>query len=311
MANATITLKAFHLAAEMFHSGQENIAGSLVADFHQAEGRILMNHGFFTEGEVSTSVPNRSTFEVDSVEPEWNEETGTYQYFSFDDGYWVDVPEEDMKTYNLDVDRLVRHIHDLAELERDSRMIITNLLWNLGMLRIRNRKVNVYLARRFTHMDAFDKIYDVLKRMSGHSPGLVLAWRLPQGRHLSLPHGHRMLSLQDAIIAEGNGYHLDLGMLRSVLTGEHEPVDDLSPLWHSIDYEIVRVNGREFIFTGKQQMAVSILVRAWQRGEAKYQTTMLLDNVGSASKAISQLFRGRTDWKELIGYGNGFCWIKA
>ncbi|MEO5346508.1 MAG: hypothetical protein H7834_09045 [Magnetococcus sp. YQC-9] len=302
------------MAAEMFHAGQENITGSLVADFHQDEGRILMNHGFFTEGEVSATVPNRSTFEVDSVEPEWNEETGTYQYFSFDDGYWVDVPEEDMKTYNLDVERLVRHIHDLAELEKEPRMVLTNLIWNLGILRIRNRKVSIYLARRFTHMDAFDKIYDVLKRLGGHSPGLVLAWRLPQGRHISLPHGHRMLSLQEAIIAEGTGYRLDLGMLRSILTGEHEPVDDLSPLWHSIDYEIVRANGCEFIFTGtKQKQLISILVRAWKRGEARCLTSEVLGNVEASVKSntLSKFFSGRTDWKDLIGYGDGFCWIKA
>ncbi|MBF0423414.1 MAG: hypothetical protein HQL73_10525 [Magnetococcales bacterium] len=313
MAVTAISFKALDMAMSLFHWEEHpRMPGSVVADFHPDEGKILMEQGIFTEGELCTVVPNRHTFEAEAVEPEWNEETRTYQYFSFDDGMWVDVPEDDMKSYLLDLERTVRHVRDLAGLEGEPRLVVRNLLWNLGTFWLGNRKATVYLARLWHQTDRFDEIYDALRRLGGKSPGVVLAWKIPKGRHVTLPHGHRMVGLKESLIVEGDAYRLDMEMVRSVLTGEHVPVDDLSPVRHSGDYSTVRVNGREFVFTGmKQKQVIGILVESWRRGEARCRTQVVLEEVESSADAIGQLFRGRSDWRDLIGQGDGFCWLKV
>lgn len=315
MAGTAISGKALDLAMTLFHwEERPRMPGSVVADFHPDEGRVLMEQGFFTEGELCTVVPNRHTFEAEAVEPEWNEETRTYQYFSFEDGMWVDVPEDDMKSYLLDLERTVRHVRDLTGLEGESRPVVRNLLWKLGSFWLGNRKAMVYLARLWHRTIRFDEIHDALRRLGGKSPGVVLAWKIPKGRHVTLPHGHRMVSLKEALIVDGDAYRLDMEMVKNVLTGEYGPMDDLSPVRHSGDYSTVRVNGREFVFTGiKQKQVVGILVEAWKRGEPKCRTQVILEDVEASSSAntLSKLFSGRSDWRDLIGYGNGFSWLKV
>lgn len=246
------------------------------------------------------------------MEPEWNEETRTYQYFSFDDGEWVDVPEEDMKTYLLNADKLVRHLRDLAGLDGDPRTMGSKFLWNLGTFRLGNRKATVYFARQLNMIDCFDEIYDALKRFGGKTPGVVLAWGLPAGRHVELPNGHRMVNMKDVLIVQGDAYRLDMDVVKGVITGAGKAADDLSPVQSNPDYSVVQVNGREFTFTGvKQKQLIGILVDAWKRGEAKCRTSVILEDIESSVEAISQLFSGRPEWRDLIGQGRGFCWLKV
>ncbi|MBF0401360.1 MAG: hypothetical protein HQL90_11390 [Magnetococcales bacterium] len=313
MTGIAVPYKAFQLAVDIFNFTEPKMPGCNIADFHPDEGKILFDYGFLTEGEIRTVVPDRHNEGAGLVEPVWNEETRTYQYLSFDDGYFVDVPEEDLKTYNLDVDRLVRHIQEIAGLDGEPRSVLRNFLWNIGSFKLGSRMATVFLARRMAAHQSFDDIYDALKRLSGKTPGVVLARTIPTGRHVELPHGFRMLSLSDTMIVEGGRYRLDMDMVRSILTGvKGQMVDDLSPVYASPDYGLVRVNGREFVFTGaKHKEAIGFLVRAWERGEKKYRTQDLLENVESTADALSQFFRGHLDWRDLIGYGGGFCWIKA
>ncbi|MBF0214985.1 MAG: hypothetical protein HQM00_15720 [Magnetococcales bacterium] len=217
-----------------------------------------------------------------------------------------------MKTYNLEVDRLVRHIRDLAGLDGEPRGLRGNLLWNLGTFWLGKRKATLFLARRLDRIECFDEVFDTLKRLGNKTPGVVLAWGLPQGRHVELPLGYRMVNLRDALIVEGDSCRLDQEMVKGVLTGAGQPVDDLSPLWSSPDYSAVRVNGREFVFTGlKQKQVIGFLIEAWKRGDARCRTQVVLEEVESSADALGQLFRGRPDWRDLIGQGDGFCWIKV
>ncbi|MBF0400760.1 MAG: hypothetical protein HQL90_08330 [Magnetococcales bacterium] len=314
MTITPMPFKTFQLALDIFNFSEPEMPGGNIADFYTDEGKILIDHGFLTEGAIRTVVPDRHNEGAGLVEPVWNEETRTYQYISFDDGYYVDVPEEDLKTYNLEIGRFVRHIQEIAGLSGEPRSVLKNFLWSIGSFPLGSGKATVFLARRMAAHQSFDDIYDALKRLGGKSPGVVLARDIPTGRHVELPHGFRMLSLDDAMIIEVDRYRLDMDLLESVLTGVTGEVDDLSPVWASPDYDVVRVNGREFTFTGeKQRQLIGILVRAWQRGEKKCRTQVVLENVEASMKAnsLAKFFSGRSDWRDLIGYGGGFCWLKT
>ena len=110
VTNTSMPFKTFQLALDIFNFSKPEMPGGNIVDFYSDEGKILIDHGFLTEGAIRSVVPDRHNEGAGLVEPVWNEETRTYQYLSFDDGYFVDVQEEDLKTYNLDVDRFVRHI---------------------------------------------------------------------------------------------------------------------------------------------------------------------------------------------------------
>ncbi|MBF0311613.1 MAG: hypothetical protein HQL56_19040 [Magnetococcales bacterium] len=314
MMTAPMSSKAFKLAVDIFHFEFMKMPGCLLADHHPVEGRILADCGLLTEGEIATHVPNRHTYEGDVIEPEWNEETRTYQYFSFDDGYWVDVPEEDMKTYNLDVDRLLRLIRDMAEVSGEPKAMCGELLWSLGTFWLGKRKATLFLARNLHLMHCFDEVYDVLKRFGNKAPGVVLTRNLPESRHIELPNGYRMVSLKDIWIVENDLCHFDLEILKAPFAGEKSTASDPPLVQYARDYSTIKVNGREFVFTGmKQQQLIGFLVEAWRRGEPKCRTQILLENVQASdfSNTLSKFFSGRSDWKELIGYGNGYCWLKA
>lgn len=314
MTNTSMPFKTFQLALDIFNFSEPEMPGCNIADFYSDEGKILMDCGLLTEGAIRTAVPDRHNEGADLVEPTWNEESRTYQYFSFDDGYLVDVPEEDLKTYNLDMSRFVRHIQEIAELGGEPRLILRDFLWNIGSFKLGFRMATVLLARRMAAHQSFDDIYDALKRLGSKTPGVVLARDIPTGRHVELPHGFRMLSLDDAMIVEGDRYRLDMDLLESVLTGVEGAVNDLCPVYASDDYNLVRVNGREFIFTGeKQRQLIGILVKAWFRGEKKCRTQAVLENVEASPSAssLAKFFKGRPDWRDLIEYSDGFCWLKG
>ena len=309
-----LTFQEFELALSMLNSEGDRTHGFFLEDHYPKEGRALIDRGILLEGPLNMIIPDRWDDEMDSKEVEWNPETRTYQYWTSHGGGWVDAPEADMKTYELNLNWMFRHISDLVGIDEGMkvRQIVPKLLWELGSIWNGRRKATVFLSRKLSYSRNFDRVYDGLAQWAGKAAGAVLSLTVPDSRHAELPGGHRILSLQDAIVETTGGYEMDMELLHGALKGAYPSSIDVGPLVPSADFSLVTVNGRDFVFTGdKQKQVMEILIRAWKLGQPKCRTQAVLEETESSGHAMSHLFRRHPDWKDLIGYGGGFCWLKV
>ena len=92
--------------------------------------------------------------------------------------------------------------------------------------------------------------------------------------------------------------------------GEHRREDE--PLWHSADFGLIRVNGRDYRFVGtKHRRIVRQLVEAHQAGSPICLTAAVLAEAecGDSVNTLAKAFSGRQDWRDFIKEEAGNCWI--
>ena len=311
----SLTYKTFKTALMLFGFSDPNVYGSMMDDSVDAV-KALFAAGYLTEGPMTMMVPDREGDDPsDWVEAKWNPETRTYQYSGFTVcGEWVvDVPDEDVKTYDINMDWMANHIRDLVGIETTgkARAIIPDLLWELGRVQAGQQRATIFLAKNLVHPHIFERVYDAFLDWAGKSPGIVLTNKDLEKRHADLPGGHRILGLKNLIVETANGYEMDMELLHGTLKGASPFVAAL-PVSPSSDYSSLRVHGREFVFTGdKQRKIIEKLYYAWKVGNPKRRTQSVLVAVDSKATSLSHLFSNHSDWKDVIGYGGGFCWLKV
>ena len=74
----------------------------------------------------------------------------------------------------------------------------------------------------------------------------------------------------------------------------------LQPCRHSVDFACVRWHGESYSFTATQAAIVRVLWSAWEEGCPEIRQETLLDQVGSESRNLSDLFKGHPAWGKLI-----------
>ena len=311
-----LTYKTFKAALMLFGLHKRNVYGSMLVNHYSEAVKALYAAGYLTEGPMTMMVPDRDGDDPTAwVKAAWNPETRTYQYSGFTVcGEWVvDVPDEDVKTYDINLDWMANHIRDLVGIEQrvPVRTIIPNLLWELGRVQAGQQKATIFLAQNIAYDQVFERVYDAFLDWTGKTPGIVLSNEVPGKRHADLPGGHRILGLETLIVESGGGYEMDMELLHGTLKGASPSVAAM-PVVPSTDYSSLRVHGREFVFTGgKQRQIIERLYRAWKMGNPKCRTRAVLESIDSTASSLSHLFSNHPDWKELIEYGGGFCWLKV
>ena len=89
----------------------------------------------------------------------------------------------------------------------------------------------------------------------------------------------------------------------------------LSSIECSEDGTWIRINGKEYIFTGVRQCGLILcLYKSLKKGHARMPTKHTLASVGFSSNinTIPKAFAGsKKPWQEVVGYSGGFCWLKA
>ena len=51
--------------------------------------------------------------------------------------------------------------------------------------------------------------------------------------------------------------------------------------------------------------------QAWLDGTGRLRTQEVLETAESSARQLAHAFKGRPDFKEIIGYDDGFCWLKV
>lgn len=310
---STLSRKDFQLILDICELPMPRVGGAVMADHFPEARDPLLQSGALAQGPLQTVVPDRTNHEGRTVDAQWDNERRCYQYFSVDHGGWARVPDEDLMTYDLDVGWLLRFVAKGVGIEDAVHpfCLVPNHLWELGTTWIHKRKAAVLFGRRISRSDVFRQCVEALRTRKGRPPGVMLTTSRGSSWDQELPGGHRILPLRDCLEIGKADFAIDLDVVHGVLTGT-TPGRKTDPVHHSSDFSSVTVNGRIFVFRGdKQKQLIGMLVRAREYGEERCRTQELLEEIESTSTTLVKFFSGRSDWKDLIGYGNGFCWLKV
>ncbi len=57
---------------------------------------------------------------------------------------------------------------------------------------------------------------------------------------------------------------------------------------------------------------IEYLYTHWCDGEERVSTAVMLEDLEfSVSSRLRDLFKGHPNWQDLIGYGDGACWLRV
>lgn len=307
-----ISKATLQLLATLCEQSRPRTGGEKMSDHFRKEGEEAIRLGALRQGPVQTLVPDRTNHEGRYVEAEWDASTKGYRYFSFDARGWISVPKEDLLTWDLDMAWFFDWIAGQFGLKvpASPNVLLTDHLWHLGTPWIGKRKCGLFFTRRLGFNKAYDQVVDTLRDRTGEPAGMLLTTSTWTVQNAHFPGNHRVVRLQDCFPTGEKDARIDMYMVSRVLAGLDAHGRD-SPVQFSNDYGSVTINGRSFVFRGDtQKLAVGFLIEAWERGEVKVRTDIMLDAIRSEAGQVLRLFKGHPDWKDLIGYGDGFCWLK-
>ncbi|EKF9276408.1 hypothetical protein O1B68_002149 [Vibrio cholerae] len=236
-----------------------------------------------------------------------------FGYFSTGAG-WMSVPMEALQRYRADPLRVFAVLRSWTDIpDRSSVAVLQHdAIWDLGDSWVGKRKLAVLFLRRAHLPKSVQQLQQTLKVFPRRKSAMVLTDvpintfgpDLP-GEPLCtdlmglIPPGEEMVGAIDKdLIAD----LLGLGIPKRYQTG---------PVYCSEDGGELVVNGETYHFTGDiHRSIIRQLTDAWLRGEPRLRTTAVLVEAESNAKAISQAFnRCKTDWRKVVRYGNGFCWL--
>ncbi|MBF0160507.1 MAG: hypothetical protein HQL58_13405 [Magnetococcales bacterium] len=282
-----------------------------MVDFHPGVAQPAMACGLLRQGEICTTVRNRSCDEYDTIEAEWDADSRSYRYFSMP-GRWTTVPEEDLQTYDLDMDGFLAWIARQFGQTRchNFKEVVPGILWDLGVCWVGKRRISLFFLCRVSFSSVYDQVYDALRDRSVSPAGILLTTSQWSVRNATFPGNHRVVRLEDCLL-DADTVAIDMDKVANIVNGT-EPSQHSGPLQYSSDYGSVTVHGRTFVFRGdKQKQVIGMLIEAWERGDKKVRSQDVLEAVESRTDQIRRLFRGHSDWSDLIGYQDGFCWLKV
>jgi hypothetical protein len=253
--------------------------------------------------------------EIDGEDRElvWDSDSGTHRYFSPAMG-WANVPTDRLKSYRVDFDALLAVINRWLQIPTHSSPtnLVSELLWELGETWLGRRRVAVLFLRRAGLPKTLSKVHTALQGYPRRGTSLILTDGRPSSYGPDLP-GKPMFMYMLDLFPPDKAF-LD-GIDSDALIfdfGVREPRRKWSPVECGEEGGYLRIHDREYRFSGfTHKRIIRLLHEAWERGEPRLRTASVLEEAESRSRTMSQAFSGcKEDWKEVIGYGDGFCWLK-
>ena len=302
----------FRLLLDLCEHPEPMITGKALREGYGASAAALLKTGALSAGpnlaHLSISADDDEECEVE-IE---RDEAGRPGYRHPRSGRWRTLLEGDLLQYRLNVQFVLSQLAGALEIPDrfQSVELVPGLLWELGEARFGKRSAPVLFARRMTTAGNIDRICDVLINRIGKSDGLLLTSTRELPRHLEVPGRHRTCSLHCCFDPASSAFTMD----RAVLNGLFgmAPSRSMTDVECSPDGSMLTIHGKEYPFKGpKQRAIVRLLYQAWRDGKPKQQTSEILRKAGSNADQIRQAFAGSpTAWSDVIGYGDGQCWLK-
>ncbi len=236
-----------------------------------------------------------------------------YRYFSVAVG-WVEVPAQSVRRFRLDHQRLLVRIQGWLGISEHQSIVSlqADAIWDLGDIWIGKRRLAVLFMRRAQLAESAANLRNTLLSFSRRRSAIVLTDSTINKYGPSLPGNPLCIAIEHLLRPEQQQIStLEKDMISEMLGSGSAQADPRAPLSCSEDGGMLRINGEDYFFTGlTQKRIVRQLFEAWEAGQSRLRTAVVLQEAESKTKAISQAFSGsKRDWKKVIGYRDGYCWL--
>jgi hypothetical protein len=309
--NTVVSVDAMELVFQLCEQPHPEVARHVLDTHFRKLGEELIAVGALVETAPSDVVVMPVDFDDEPVEFEWQPDLQAYAAFHPGRG-WVVADHDARRRYRLDLEWLLRVLADevgVASIARCS-CLLDGLLWDLGDAWLHQKKRPVLFARRLSSMDNLDAVEHALVAREGRLGGALLTTSPGISRAVQLPGRHRILHVRDCVDHAARHFALDVDVIaggrRWFAPGMEDPVQIGS------DGGWIRIHERQYRFRGLiQRSIVQQVYEAWRDGAGRLRTQQVLETAESKSKELAQAFSGRPEFKEIIGYDDGFCWLKV
>jgi hypothetical protein len=319
MSNALpLGLDAVDLLLTIAETPAMAISGVALRDFHAKAGAALIAVGALKPDGFEPVAVSQADHDDASVSANWTGELGGYAYFSPNMGL-VRVDGDALRRYRLDISWVLRWISMQLGLGSSARQVclIPDRLWDLGDVwlgernRIR-RKAAIFVARRLNDLETVRQVAEMLHMHLARPSRVILTTTLdPRLARDLTADSYTILPIKDCARAGIEDFTLDTAIVYSAAHSLRAS-RTASPIQADAEFRIVRVGDREFRFQGdKQRQVIGLLHKRWENGEGGISTVIMFEELGwTSSKRLRDLFKGHPDWKDLIGYEGGACWLR-
>lgn len=309
-----ITPQICNLLMEIVDQKNRDISHSvLISEFGDQVANFLLKEGYLSRGH------NVETYWLGSedkdVSVEWNEKLKSFAYLS-SSGKFITVKDEDLKTYEADIDKIVNFLakeFDVLESSRTKQnQHIEELLYFVGNAQIRKKKVAIFFARQLNNNSAFKKVEEFfIKESTSTLPKLILTSSNPHCPE-SLKTGAKIISIPKLLKLANSKALFNIDYIGNVLSGAGE--EAVKPdVYCSEDGGTLFVGDENWSIKGdKQRQIVKTMCNNHiQNPGAKMRWNAILDESDiETSSRFRDLFKN-SSVKEAISYDNGFVWFKS
>jgi len=317
-ANGRLSQVAVDLLVVIAEAPDLVISGIALSDYHADAGAELIAAGALQPDGFEAVAVSQSDHEDAVVSVVWDGEKNKHGYFSPAVGM-VDVDDRALCRFRLQPSWLLGWLARELGFSGVTRPVelVPDRLWDLGDVWLGERKSErrrtaIYFGRRISEPGAMLRARNALQSRAGRPPGIILlsspAW---VAEDLALTAMPILMPLAKCAKA-GAAFALDLSIIRTAAHGM-KSAQPRSPVQVDAEFRTVRVGDREFRFGGdKQRQVVKYLHGAWDSGKGHVSAVQMFSDLEfSETTRLRDLFKGNHDWKDLIGYENGACWLRC
>lgn len=311
--------EAVDLLLSIAESPRMAISATALDDFHKEEGRALLTAGAIKPDGFEAVAVSQADHEDAIVSLTWSSELGGYAYFSPTAGL-VRIDDDRLCRFQLDtlwfLQWIARHLGSGTGAQ--AVCLITDRFWDLGDIwlgatkRMR-RRTAVYLARSLTGSETVTQMEAILRIHRTRPRKVILTTTndLDLARTI-IADTCAILRIKTCARAGIKHFELDPNIIYSAAHGLRTSSSEM-PVEVDADFRIVRVGDRQFDFRGdKQRQVVGFLYQRWRASDGPISASAMFEELEfSNTTRLRDLFKGHTNWRELIGIKDGSCWLRC
>ena len=295
------------------------ISGAALDGYYPAAGAELIAAGALEAEGFEPVAVSKADHDDAVVNLVWDADARRHEYFSTAAGM-VAVEGHTLRRLRVHtswfLDWLARELGVVGAVRPVE--LVPDLLWDLGDLWLGERKAErrrtaTYAARRLGEPGAMRLMREAILSRARRPPGIIIV-SSPVGRAEDFA-ANAMVPVLPIIQCAKAGvseFHLDASIIYTAAHGLRS-VRPRSPVQVDAEFRVVRLGDREFRFRGdKQRQVVEYLYDSWRRNDGRVSVAFMfaaLDLAGTTR--LRDLFKGHPDWKDLIGYEGGACWLRC
>lgn len=310
-----ISAQICKLLMEILEQKNSNISHSvLFSEFGNDAAKFLLKENYLTDGHSLQT--HWLSDEDKDVDVEWNEKLKSFAYLSAS-GKFIKVKEEELKTYDVDIDKIVNFFAKEFDVLESSitkqNQHLEGLLYFVGNAHFQKKKTAIFFARRLNDNVVLKQIEEFFIKPPTALPKLIITSSnklCPESLKTSKATVISISKLLGLSVSNKSLFNIDY--IANVLFGgkSSEP----KPHIHcSENGGVLFVGDKSWIVKGdKQRQIIKVMCNSYAENPAgKMRWNELLEKADIETDSRFRDFFKSSDVKEAFDHDRGFVWFKS